>query len=33
LGFDLSGPYEVEGHGEFPPPDAMWNTATEFVSR
>jgi predicted dehydrogenase len=30
LGFDLSGPYEVEGHGQFPAPDAMWNTATEF---
>jgi predicted dehydrogenase len=30
LGFDHSGPYEVEAHGEFPPPDAMWNTATEF---
>jgi predicted dehydrogenase len=30
LGFDLSGPYEVEGHGQLPPPDAIWNTATEF---
>jgi len=30
LGLDLSGPYEVEAHGQFPPPDAMWNTATEF---
>jgi predicted dehydrogenase len=30
LGFDHSGPYEVEAHGEFPPPEAMWNTATEF---
>jgi predicted dehydrogenase len=30
LGFDLNGPYEVEGHGQFPPGDAMWNTATEF---
>lgn len=30
LGFDLSGPFEVEGHGTFPPVDAVWNTATEF---
>jgi predicted dehydrogenase len=30
LGFDLSGPSEVEAEGKFPPPDAMWNTATEF---
>jgi predicted dehydrogenase len=30
LGFDLSGPNEVEGHGQFPSPDAVWNTATEF---
>jgi predicted dehydrogenase len=30
LGFDLSGPSEVEGHGQFPPRDAMWNTATEY---
>ena len=30
LGFDLSGPSEVEGEGEFPPPNAMWNTATKF---
>jgi predicted dehydrogenase len=30
LGFDLSGPSEVEAEGEFPPPDAMWNTATKF---
>ncbi len=31
LGFDLSGPYEVDGTGEFPPHDAMWNTATKFT--
>jgi predicted dehydrogenase len=30
LGFDLSGPSEVEGHGDFPPPDALWNTATKY---
>jgi hypothetical protein len=30
LGFDLSGPSEVEGEGEFPSPTAMWNTATKF---
>jgi predicted dehydrogenase len=30
LGFDNSGPYEVEGHGEFPPRDAIWNTCTKY---
>ena len=30
LGFDLDGPSEVEGHGTFPAPDALWNTATDF---
>jgi predicted dehydrogenase len=30
LGFDLSGPSEVEAHGDFPPPMAMWNTATKY---
>jgi predicted dehydrogenase len=30
LGFDLSGPSEVEGHGEFPAPNALWNTATKY---
>jgi len=30
LGFDLNGPSEVEAHGDFPDPDAMWNTATKF---
>jgi predicted dehydrogenase len=30
LGFDTNGPYEVEGHGEFPPRDAVWNTCTKF---
>ena len=27
---DLSGPTEIEGHGEFPNPKAMWNTATKY---
>jgi predicted dehydrogenase len=31
LGFDLTGPSEVEGHGEFPPPTAVWNTATKYI--
>jgi hypothetical protein len=30
LGFDLSGPSEIEGHGEFPAANAVWNTATKF---
>jgi predicted dehydrogenase len=30
LGFDNSGPFEVEGHGEFPAADAVWNTATTY---
>lgn len=30
LGFDDSGPLEVEGEGEFPPKDAPWNTATRY---
>jgi predicted dehydrogenase len=30
LGFDNSGPLEVEGAGEFPPKDAIWNTATRY---
>jgi len=30
LGFDLSGPSEVEGHGEFPAANALWNTATAY---
>jgi predicted dehydrogenase len=28
--FDNSGPIEVEGHGEFPPKDALWNTCTKY---
>jgi predicted dehydrogenase len=30
LGFDRSGPSEVEGQGEFPPADALWNTCTRY---
>ena len=30
LGFDNSGPSEVEGHGEFPAPNALWNTCTKY---
>lgn len=30
LGFDDSGPSEIEGHGEFPAPDALWNTCTKY---
>jgi predicted dehydrogenase len=30
LGFDDSGPSEVEGVGEFPPRDAVWNTCTRY---
>jgi len=28
--FDNSGPLEVEGKGEFPPADAVWNTCTKY---
>jgi predicted dehydrogenase len=30
LGFDNSGPSEIEGKGEFPPRDAVWNTCTKY---
>lgn len=30
LGFDNTGPVEVEGQGEFPPKDAVWNTCTRY---
>jgi predicted dehydrogenase len=30
LGFDLTGPSEVEGRGDFPARDAIWNTATVY---
>jgi predicted dehydrogenase len=28
--FDNSGPLEIEGKGEFPPVDAVWNTCTKY---
>jgi predicted dehydrogenase len=31
LGFDLTGPSEIEGHGEFPAANAVWNTATKYT--
>jgi predicted dehydrogenase len=31
LGFDSTGPSEVEGHGEFPAANAIWNTATKYT--
>ena len=30
LDFDNSGPSEIEGHGEFPASEAMWNTCTRY---
>ena len=30
LGFDNTGPLEVEGKGEFPAADAVWNTCTKY---
>lgn len=30
LDFDRTGPIEVEGQGEFPPADAVWNTCTRY---
>jgi predicted dehydrogenase len=30
LNFDNAGPSEIEGHGEFPPVDAVWNTCTKY---
>jgi len=30
MGFDLSGPSEIEAHGEFPAMNAVWNTATKY---
>lgn len=29
LGFDYTGPHEIEGHGEYPR-DKLWNTATKY---
>src|SRR5262249_10468119 len=28
--FDHTGPEEIEGQGEFPPVDAVWNTCTKY---
>ena len=28
--FDNTGPSEIEGHGVFPPKDAVWNTCTKY---
>jgi predicted dehydrogenase len=30
LDFDRSGPSEIEGHGEFPPANALWNTCGKY---
>jgi predicted dehydrogenase len=30
LGFDNSGPSEIEGHGEFPAANALWNTSPKY---
>ncbi len=30
LDFDRTGPSEIEGTGEFPPKDAVWNTCTKY---
>ena len=30
LGFDNSGPSEIEGHGNFPDAAALWNTCTKY---
>jgi predicted dehydrogenase len=30
LDFDNNGPSEIEGKGEFPAPDALWNTCTKY---
>jgi predicted dehydrogenase len=30
LDFDRSGASEIEGHGDFPPANAIWNTCTKY---
>lgn len=30
LGFDATGPSEIEGHADFPSPVAVWNTSTKY---
>ena len=31
LGFDATGPSEIEGHGDFPSANAIWNTAIKYT--
>ena len=31
LGFDSTGPSEIQGFGEFPPNNAVWNSATKYT--
>ncbi len=31
LGFDATGPSEIEGFGDFPPSNAVWNSATRYT--
>ncbi|HUN84027.1 MAG TPA: Gfo/Idh/MocA family oxidoreductase [Terracidiphilus sp.] len=31
LGFDSTGPSEIQGFGEFPPNKAVWNSATKYT--
>jgi predicted dehydrogenase len=30
MDMDTGGPYEIEGHGDFPPKDAIWNTSGKY---
>jgi len=30
MDWDSTGPHEIEGVGEYPPKDALWNTATKY---
>jgi len=30
MGTELTGPVDIEGQGQFPPPSNLWNTATKF---
>lgn len=30
MGYDETGPYQVEGKGEYPPKDELWNTAKKY---
>lgn len=30
LGFDNNGPHEIDGHGDFPPANAIWNTSGKY---